>query len=115
MESIVNFVTILISVVGAAIIIYGAVFAFYLFIKDLLKRFHKNITLNIDHIRLVFGRYIILGLEFFIAADMIETIYVPTFQEIGVLASLIGIRTILSFFLTRELEKLSDKEKQNLK
>lgn len=51
------------------------------------------------------GRGILLGLEFLIAADIIGTVAVtPTFQNLGVLAAIIGIRTFLSFSLQIEIE-----------
>ncbi|OHB63395.1 MAG: hypothetical protein A2Y77_12195 [Planctomycetes bacterium RBG_13_62_9] len=49
------------------------------------------------------GRGILLGLEFLVAADIISTVAVqPTFANVGVLAAIIAIRTLLS--LTLEVE-----------
>jgi uncharacterized membrane protein len=50
------------------------------------------------------GRAILLGLEFLVAADIIRTVAVePTFENAGVLAVIVIIRTFLSFTLELEL------------
>ncbi|MEX1032525.1 MAG: DUF1622 domain-containing protein [Cellvibrionaceae bacterium] len=55
-------------------------------------------------IRQRLGRGILLGLEFLVAADIIYTVAVElTFQSVGVLASILVIRTFLSFTLELEL------------
>jgi uncharacterized membrane protein len=51
------------------------------------------------------GRAILLGLEFFVAADIIRTVAVdPNFRSVGVLAVIVAVRTFLSFTLEVELE-----------
>jgi uncharacterized membrane protein len=51
------------------------------------------------------GRAILLGLEFLVGGDIIRTVAVsPTFQSLGLLALIVGIRTVLSFSLQVELE-----------
>ena len=52
--------------------------------------------------------YILLGLEILICADIIESILNPTFHDIIVLASIVVIRTVISYFLNKEIE--SNKE-----
>ena len=49
--------------------------------------------------------YLLLGLEVMIAGDIIGTIIHPTLQEMAVLGSIVAVRTIISFFLNREIEK----------
>lgn len=51
------------------------------------------------------GRTLLLGLEFLVAADVIRTVAItPTFQSLGILASIVAIRTFLSWSLEVELE-----------
>ncbi len=57
-----------------------------------------------QNLRLEYGHKLILGIEFFLAADLIRTVATPTWDAIGKLGALVAIRTVLSFFLTRELE-----------
>lgn len=50
------------------------------------------------------GRAILLGLEFLVAADIIRTVAVePSFTNVGILAGIIAIRTLLSFSLELEI------------
>ena len=50
------------------------------------------------------GRAILLGLEFLVIADIIGTVAVePTLQNLGVLAVIVAIRTLLSFALELEV------------
>ncbi|MNJ96861.1 hypothetical protein D3C87_145950 [compost metagenome] len=61
-----------------------------------------------QHIRreawLNFARWILLGLEFTLAADIVRTAVAPTWDSIGQLAAIALIRTFLSYFLERDLE-----------
>jgi uncharacterized membrane protein len=55
--------------------------------------------------RLRLGRYLALGLEFQLASDVLSTAVAPTFEEIGKLAAIAAIRTLLNYFLGKEIEK----------
>jgi len=54
-------------------------------------------------IRLGLGRWLALGLEFALAADILRTAVAPTWREIGQLAAIAVLRTALNFFLEREI------------
>lgn len=51
-----------------------------------------------------FGMWLLLGLEFALAADIIASVVAPTWQDIGELAAIALIRTFLNYFLERDLE-----------
>ena len=53
--------------------------------------------------RLALGSFLVLGLEFQLAADIMKTAVAPSFSEIGQLAAIAGIRTMLNYFLTKEI------------
>jgi uncharacterized membrane protein len=56
-------------------------------------------------VRTVFGRSILLGLEFLVAADIIRTVAVqPSLQNVLVLGLIVLIRTFLSFSLEVEID-----------
>jgi uncharacterized membrane protein len=57
-------------------------------------------------VRMRFGVWLLLGLEFELAADIIRTAISPSWTDIGQLAAIAGIRTFLNFFLESDLEKL---------
>ena len=54
------------------------------------------------------GSSLLLGLEFLIAADVIRTVVQPSLQEVGILGGIVAIRTVISYFLQKELA--NDKE-----
>jgi uncharacterized membrane protein len=92
-----------IELVGIAIIFLGAVINLGQFA---LRAFGTNKDGDaLATLRSNFGRSILLGLEFLIAADIINTVAVtPTLQSVIVLGAIILIRTFLSFSLELEIE-----------
>src|SRR5437868_3433580 len=56
-------------------------------------------------VRLGLGRWLALGLEFALAADILRTAIAPTWREIGQLAAIATLRTALNFFLEREIDR----------
>lgn len=50
------------------------------------------------------ARWLLLGLEFMLAADIVRTVISPSWNDIGQLAAIAVIRTFLNFFLERDLE-----------
>jgi uncharacterized membrane protein len=50
------------------------------------------------------ARWLLLGLEFMLAADVVRTAISPDWEAIGQLGAIAVIRTFLNFFLERDLE-----------
>jgi uncharacterized membrane protein len=57
-----------------------------------------------ENIRLKLGRWLALALEFQLAADILKTAVAPTWDDIGKVAAIIALRTLLNFFLAREID-----------
>ena len=74
--------------------------ALYGFLKPLIGRHPDGFTL----VRLSFARYLALGLEFQLAADILSTAVSPSWEQIGKLAAIAIIRTGLNFFLMKEMQ-----------
>ena len=55
-----------------------------------------------------FGVWLLLGLEFELAADIIGSVFSPTWQEVGKLGAIAVIRTFLNYFLEKDLEEAGD-------
>jgi uncharacterized membrane protein len=51
-----------------------------------------------------FASSLVLALEFALAGDIVRTASAPTWQDIGQLGAIAAIRTLLSFFLERDIE-----------
>jgi uncharacterized membrane protein len=57
-----------------------------------------------SEIRLHFGSWLALALEFQLAADIVATTIAPSFEALGKLGLIALVRTFLNYFLQRELE-----------
>lgn len=57
-----------------------------------------------EDVRLHLARWLAVGLEFTLAADIIRTAIAPTWDEIGKLAAIATLRTVLNYFLEREIQ-----------
>jgi len=100
----VHLVTRIVEIAGTAIIVTGAFGSLALFLVRLLRRSSPSDQLIADF-RSSLGRSILLGLEFLVAADIINTVAVePTIESLLVLAGIVLIRTFLSFSLEVEIE-----------
>ncbi|MGB0972955.1 MAG: DUF1622 domain-containing protein [Mycobacterium sp.] len=89
----------LIEACGAVVIMIGAIVAIVKFAIALTQR---NIN-QFSAVRLSLARFLVLGLEFQLAADVLRTAISPSFEEIGKLAAIATIRTVLNYFLNREI------------
>jgi uncharacterized membrane protein len=54
-------------------------------------------------LRHILGYYLLLGLEFLIAADIIDTLMKPSTQDLVILGAIVAIRTVISYSLNSEL------------
>jgi uncharacterized membrane protein len=52
------------------------------------------------------GRYILAGLELLIVSDVIHTALSFQLEDIAFLGALVLVRSVISFFLERELKEL---------
>jgi uncharacterized membrane protein len=55
-----------------------------------------------------FGVWLLLGLEFELAADIVRTAIAPSWNDIGQLAAIAGIRTFLNYFLEKDIERYGE-------
>lgn len=100
----VNWLRLGVESVGAAVIGIGILVALAGFLRGVLQRNESRYT----EVRLSFARYLALGLEFQLAADILSTAVAPSWDQIGKLAAIAIIRTGLNFFLMRELREMHD-------
>jgi len=53
-----------------------------------------------------FGRWLLFGLEFALAADIVRSVISPTWKDIGQLAAIAVIRTFLNYFLEKDIQEI---------
>lgn len=64
-----------------------------------------------EGIRLKFGSWLAIALEFQLGADILSTTVAPTLDSLIKLAILAAIRTFLNYFLQKELEHVEKRSK----
>ena len=58
-----------------------------------------------SEIRITLGRWLALALELALAADILRTVMIPTWDEIGKLGAIVVLRTVLTIFLSGRLNR----------
>jgi uncharacterized membrane protein len=87
--------------IGTAIIIYGGLKAtIQIFLSEALKRSH-----DLEKIREELTNSILFGLEFYIVVAILGTLRNPNMQDLTVLGTVVLIRTILGYFLSKEVKE----------
>src|SRR5262245_56387719 len=61
-----------------------------------------------------YGVWLLLGLEFELAADIIGSVVSPSWQEVGKLGAIAVIRTFLNYFLEKDLEAATESRQHHL-
>lgn len=93
------------------VLVWGVIIAGYDFIKsECSYANHVEAARHNNFIRNFLGSYVLLSLEILIAADIIESIINPTSADILRLAAVVVIRTVISYFLHREIQDALDNE-----
>jgi uncharacterized membrane protein len=95
-----------IRIVGSGIELFGVVIIVTGIAWSTYRQLRQPIAVqdsNVYKIRI--GRSLLLGLEVFVAADIIKTVaHELTFLSLGLLAGLVLVRTFLSWTLSLEIE-----------
>lgn len=89
------------NLVVTVIVAVGAVVALIQLGLGLLRpaSFGETIT----NARQSLARWLVLGLEYAVAADVVLMMVTPSWSELGMLAALVGLRMALNYSLEREL------------
>ena len=91
-----------IELIGALVIVGAVALATVRFVHQAAR---GAFDMAYAQIRAELGRGILLGLEFLVAADILDTVAVtPSYESLGILALIVIIRTLLSFALQVEID-----------
>ena len=94
-----------IGVLGVLVIIYGVFIGLLRFLRTEVHALRGlNVAADREQLRHALGYYLLLGLEFLIAADIIDTLMKPSLDDLIVLGGMVIIRTIISYSLNAELK-----------
>lgn len=98
----------LINLVALAVILAGTVEAVIGAVGAMLRRREGSIR----DIWMHYSRWLVAGLTFQLAADIIETSAAPSWDDIGKLAVIALIRTFLNFFLERDITEMNEARRE---
>ena len=104
LESALSISALLVGVIAASILMLGVVRGLFVLLRgEIFSRDGRNALL--DEVRGGVGRYLLLGLELLVAADVMDTILTPSLDHVAVLAGVVLIRTVIGFSLNWELSR----------
>ena len=98
-----------INVVAIVFVTGGVVQALYGLLHAMIKR---TATLAVKRAMWIdFARWLIGGLTFQLAADVVGTAIAPTWDDLGKLAAIAAIRTLLSYSLDRDMDAVDKRQR----
>lgn len=96
----------ILNLMALVIIAFGATEAFIAGCRAMFGAAHSGLALRNGYMR--FARWLVAGMTFQLAADVIETTITPGWEDIGRMAAIAAIRTFLSFFLERDMKEVAE-------
>ena len=102
-----------IEFLGAAILVVGLVrFCFFFVRAEFSGQAGAALGRGSDPGRILLARYILMALEVFIVADLLMTLLSLSIQHLAFLALLVLIRSVVSYFLEREIRAIREEPQQ---
>ncbi|EOU1475978.1 DUF1622 domain-containing protein [Clostridium perfringens] len=100
--------------ISVTVIIYGVLLTIFKFFKIEFSKENRILKVKaLNNAKNFLGSYILLGLEILVCSGIILSILKPTLYDILLLGSTVTLRTVISYFLKKELK--SSNGNSNLK
>src|SRR5438067_7065711 len=94
-----------IGLLGVLVIVFGVLCGLVRFVRsEVASARGTSVEEERKRLRHVLGYYLLLGLEFLIAADIIDTLMKPRVEDLMALGAIVLIRTVISYSLNAELK-----------
>lgn len=106
LQTLAEYIALCVNMLGMAAIAIGSIQGAIGLTRLLL--FHGD-ERKLGTVWLSLGRWLVAGLTFQLAADIVETTIAPTWDDIGKLAAIAAVRTFLSYFLDRDMDALRER------
>ncbi len=91
----------IIQIMAMLVVAYGTIQAFLNSLRAMANPSAAGHHFHSGYVQ--YARWLVAGLTFQLAADIIETSFSPSWDEIGQLAAISVIRTFVNFFLERDM------------
>jgi uncharacterized membrane protein len=93
------------ELLGAAVVTWGTLHGLILLLRRAWLSVQKlPVAESLRDIRIAIGEKMALGLDFFLAGDIVGTIVVPSRETLMILGGIVVIRTVMAYFLAKEIE-----------
>ena len=100
LHEIAHYVALVVEAIAILIIAIGSIEA----LVNIFRTLSRASGMQKRAVWLEFAGWLVPALTFQLAADIVNTSFSPTWNEVGRLAAVAAIRTFLSYFLDREVE-----------
>ena len=100
LHEIAHYVALVVEAIAILIIAIGSIEA----LVNIFRTLSRASGIQRRAVWLEFAGWLVAALTFQLAADIVNTSFAPTWDEVGRLAAVAAIRTFLSYFLDREVE-----------
>jgi uncharacterized membrane protein len=98
---------VLIDALALIVIVVGTVEAFFGGLRAMLSSADGHMKRDVW---LRYARWLVAGLTFQLAADIIETAVTSEWEAVARIAAIAAIRTFLNYFLDRDLTEIRDRQ-----
>jgi uncharacterized membrane protein len=102
-----GYVALILEAISVVLIAIGAIEAIRCLLRPKYDPLRPFVWTKEVFLRL--GSWLLLGLEFALAADIVRTAISPTWSQVGQLAAIAAIRTALNYFLGKDVEKFAER------
>jgi uncharacterized membrane protein len=97
----------IIHAMALLVVAFGTVRAFVQSIRAMFDRSRTGHRFHREYV--TYARWLVAGLTFQLAADIIATAFSPSWEEIGHLAAISVIRTFVNYFLERDMAAFEER------
>lgn len=95
-----------IGAIGLGVILWGVFLSSARFVRVEWSGLRgASVSEEKEALRHHLGGYLLLGLEFLVAADIVHTVLTPSLHELAILGAIVAIRTVISFSINWELRQ----------
>lgn len=102
-----GYATVMIDLIALVVVVIGTIEAAFrgaqLIFSETTKRQQRDVWVR-------YARWLVAALTFQLAADIIETSIAPTWDDVGRLAVIAVIRTLLNYFLEKDLTEVGERQ-----
>ena len=100
---IVDYVVTTIQVMAVLVVAFGTLQAFAHSVRAMVRPSPGGRDFHEGYIH--FARWLIAGLTFQLAADIVQTAFAPSWHDVGQLAAIAAIRAFINYFLEHDLAR----------